>query len=271
VPDVEHTDSGRRRLRDAVEALDARVSWTRLSVIEGELAAGDRWVTCAALIADPSLLAGWAEQARAHYGRGTDPLTGAGLVLDWYLAAVALPAVGAFHLGQVLVDLDPAAVALRLGAPSSPASATALLRADPVAAGASAADLTAGLAAQLRGHAEAFLAAFGPQFRFSRRACWAAVTDQVDTAFLTAGWVSGEKDRAAAEAAAVLGADEAGSWLPGAGWSTLHQLVDVHGRSHWTRRRHGCCLLYRVPGVAPCLSCPRVGDEVRRASAARWD
>jgi hypothetical protein len=131
-------------------------------------------------------------------------------VLDWYLAAVALPAVGAFHLGDVLVDLDPTAVALRLGAPGSPSSATALLRAEPVAVGAGAAPL----AAQLRTHAEAFVAVFGPQFRFSRRACWAAVTDQVDTAFLTAGWVSGEQDRAAAEAAAVLGADEAGSWLP---------------------------------------------------------
>jgi hypothetical protein len=264
---VGHADSGRRRLRDAVATLDARVSWTRLSVTEGETPAGDRWVTCADLLTDPSLLSQWTSQARAHYGSATDPLTGAGLVLDWYLAAVALPAVGAFHLGDVLVDLDPTAVALRLGAPGSPSSATALLRAEPVAVGAGAAPL----AAQLRTHAEAFVAVFGPQFRFSRRACWAAVTDQVDTAFLTAGWVSGEQDRAAAEAAAVLGADEASSWLPGAGWSTLHQVVDVHGRSHWTRRRHGCCLLYRVPGIAPCLSCPRVGDEVRQASSASWD
>jgi len=256
------------RLADALRAVDAGVSWTHVRV-----GVDDRpdWVRCADLVREPERLRGWQQRTADAYGGGADDvdptLTAAGLVLDAYLAAVVLPAVGAFHLRRVVPDLHPAAVALRLGPPGSPVAATAVLDAEPVEGDPGPAELRE----RLRAHAAAFLAAYAPLTRFGRRTCWAAVTDAVDTAFLTAGWVSGEPGRAADESAAVLGSESADAWAPGAGGSTLHQLTDRRGRRHWTRRRHGCCFLYRMPAAAACLTCPRVSDAERAAQAADWD
>lgn len=256
--------SPRSRLDAAVDALDRAVSWAGVAVgTDGR----PGWTRCNELIDDPGRLSRWQRDTAAAYGERADAtLTAAGLVLDWYLAAVALPAVGGYHLQRVVPDLDPAAMALRAGPPGSPVAGTALLDPEPavVDAGPDA------LGGRLRAHAERFLATYAPLTRFGRRTLWAAVTDAVDTAFLTAGWVSGERERAAADAAAVLGTGD-GGWVSGAGGSTLYTLHDRAGRTHWSRRRHGCCLLYRLPDVQACLTCPRVSDAERAASAPGWD
>lgn len=258
----------RDRLAAALRALDARVSWTQVRVGVDERPG---WVRCADFVGQPDRLHRWQQQTADSFDSGSvDPtLTAAGLVLDWYLAAVVLPGVGVFHLDRIVPDLDPSALALRPGPPGSPVAATAVLTDQPVVVDAGPAGPQL-LRAQLQAHAESFLATYAPLTRFGRRTCWAAVTDAVDTAFLTAGWVSGEPDRAAEEAVAVLG-DRDEAWVPGAGGSTLHQVTDRRGRRHWTRRRHGCCFLYRLPHTAACLTCPRVSDAERVASAAGWD
>ncbi len=255
----------RDRLAAALRAVDARVSWTQVQVGVDERPG---WVRCADLASGPDRLRRWQQRTADTFDSGpVDPtLTAAGLVLDWYLAAVVLPGVGAFHLDRVVPDLDPAALALRPGPPGSPVAATAMLADQPAAVDGTAHQLRA----SLQGHAESFLATYAPLTRFGRRTCWAAVTDAVDTAFLTAGWVSGAPGRAAEEAVAVLGDNDV-AWVPGAGGSTLHQVTDRRGRRHWTRRRHGCCFLYRLPDTAACLTCPRVSDAERAASAAGWD
>lgn len=255
------------RLAGAVAGTDAKVSWLHVRVGRDDRPG---WVSCADLLGEPERLRRWQQQTADAYGvGGVDPtLTAAGLVLDWYLAPVVLPAVAAFHLRRVVPDLAPDQVALLPGPPGAPAAGVALLQPAPVAVDAE----PQRLREQLAAHAAAFLAAYAPLTRFGRRTCWAAVTDAVDTAFLTAGWVSGRPEQAAEDAASVLGVDAATGWrVPGAGGSTLHQVTDTGGRRHWTRRRHGCCFLYRIPGIDACLTCPRVSDDERAAQASGWN
>ncbi len=258
--------SGASRLAAAVADADAKISWTQLRIgVDGR--AG--WLSCADLAGDPDRLRRWQDDTADAYGNGaTDPaITAAGLVLDWYLAAVTLPAAAAFSLGRVVPDLALDRVALLPGPPGSPVAATALLSVEPATAHPDA----EAMAGQLRAHARAFLAAYAPLTRFGPRTTWAAATDAMDTAFLTAGWVSDDPGVAAADAARVLGTGPERCWRRGAGWSTLHQLTDHGGRQHWTRRRHGCCFLYRLDGVAACPTCPRVSDAERARLAVSWD
>jgi hypothetical protein len=46
--------------------------------------------------------------------------------------------------------------------------------------------------------------------------------------------------------------------------STICEVTDDRGRTHWTRRRGSCCFLYALPGVErPCASCPRISAAER--------
>ena len=196
-----------------------------------------------------------------------------------YLAAVVLPVVGVFHLDRRVVDIAPERVLLRLGAGGSPVVATAVesprfaCLADDPAGTDSDAMVVAGLdalAMWLRGatidHAERLVAAYAPTTRIGPHGLWGAVTDALDVAFMTGGWVSGDTAAAAADARLVLGERVP----PLVGGSTLHEIDDDRGRRHWTRRRWSCCFLYRVPGIEECVTCPRVSDEERRRQAAGW-
>ena len=259
---------------ESLGRLDAGVSW---AAVQASADTRPGWVRCSDLLADPDRLRAWQRSAAEAYGGGDDDgaLTGQGLVLDWYLAAVTLPAAGIFHLDRRVIDLAPERVLVRIGAPGAPVAATAVespwwagLPADP-GADATVDDVEA-LAGLLRaavvGHAERLQAAYGPTTRIGRHGLWGAVTDALDVAFMTGGWVSGDMARAAADARLVLGDGEA----PLVGGSTLHEIDDVRGRRHWTRRRWSCCFVYRAPGIGECVTCPRVSDEERRRQAAGW-
>lgn len=238
-------------------------------------------MSCAALLAEPSRLTGWQQEVADAYGGGADDgrLTGQGLVLDWYLAPVVLAAVGPFHLDRRVPDLAPELVQLLRSPAGAPAAAVALqsdrfrcLADDEarVESGAEIVDGLAALATRLRAevvtHGGRLLAAYAPTTRIGRHGLWGAVTDAVDVAFMTAGWVSADMGRAAADARLVLGAGVP----PLVGGSTLHEIVDARGRRHWTRRRYSCCFLYRAPGAGECVTCPRVSDAERAAQASSW-
>jgi hypothetical protein len=271
-------------VESSLARLDAGVSWT--SVQSGT---GPRpgWARCSDLLGDPERLRAWQRETADVYGGGDADsasgdeglLTGQGLVLDWYLAAITLPAVGAFHLDRRVVDIAPEQVLLRFGATGSTVLATAIqsprftcLADDPAAASDDAVVVEGldALAVCLRGgtigHAERLVAAYAPTTRIGPHGLWGAVTDALDVAFMTAGWVSGDMTLAAADARLVLG-DRV---PPLVGASTLHEIDDDRGRRHWTRRRWSCCFLYRVPGIEACVTCPRVSDEERRRQAAGW-
>lgn len=264
-------------IAQSLARLDAGVSWTTVTTV-----ADDRtgWVRCSALLTGPGRFLAWQREVAAAYGDGVDDaglLTGQGLVLDAYLAAVLLPAVGAFHLDRRVPDLTPALLAVRPGAPGSPVAAVAVESArfgclvdDPSAddAGAYAVGNLTALAGLLRTavleHAEALLAAYAPTTRIGRHGLWAAATDAVDVALMVGGSISRDMARARADAGLVLGP------APLVGGSTLHQITDDRGRTHWTRRRYSCCYVYRASDQTTCVTCPRVSDEDRRWQAARW-
>ncbi len=257
--------------------LDAGVSWTNVRAAVDERPG---WTRCADLLGDAEALRGWQHEAAGVFGGGDDDglLTGQGLVLDWYLTAVVLPAVGVFHLDRRVPVIAPEVVHLLRGAAGTPVAATALESAqfrclvDDPASNDSDAEVVAGLHAlawalrrALLDHAEQVVAAYAPTTRIGRHGLWGAVTDAIDVAMMTGGWVSGEPDRAAADARLVLADDE--RWVGG---STLHEIDDARGRRHWTRRRYSCCFLYRAPGAGVCVTCPRVSDDERRRQAAHW-
>jgi ferric iron reductase protein FhuF len=269
-------------IAESLTRLDAGVSWTTI-VSATDTRPG--WIRCSDLLVDPARLVGWQRDAAAAYAGDDDPLagnsgllTGQGLVLDWYLAAVVLPAVAVFHLDRRVLDPSPERLWLFSAVPGSPVAATAVtstdfscLPDDPAAREPAArvvADLPA-LATLLRthlvDHARRALQVYAPTTRIGRRGLWAAVTDAIDVAFLTGGWISQDIPRAASDAHLMLGHTP-----PLVGGSTLHQIVDERGRSHWTRRRYSCCYLYRVPRTAPCVTCPRVAEWERRRQATSW-
>ncbi|MDF2967379.1 MAG: hypothetical protein K0Q93_1157 [Nocardioidaceae bacterium] len=264
---------------DSLRQLDAGISWTSV-----QAAADSRpgWTRCSDLLAEPDRLRAWQQEtADAYGGDAVDEgrLTGQGLVLDWYLAAVTLPAVGVFHLDRRVLDVAPERVLFRLVTAGAPVVATAVestrwtgLVDDPAAGeqGAAVVDDVGDLAALLYettvGHAERLVTAYSTTTRIGSHGLWGAVTDALDVAFLSGGWVSGDMARAAADARLVLGDGRS----PLVGGSTLHQIDDARGRRHWTRRRWSCCFLYRSPGVRECVTCPRVDDDERRRQASGW-
>ncbi len=257
--------------------MDAGVSWLRVLAAAPDDRSG--WVRCSDLLADPLRLVDWQVEVADAYGGGDDNgrLTGAGLVLDWYLGAVTLPAAGIFHLDRRVPSLSPDTMLLRLGpggtvvAVALESSAFRCLVDDPATdeaalVAADLGELATGLRTEVVEHAERLLAAYAPTTRIGRHGRWGAVADALDVAFLTGGWVSGDRARAAADARLVLG-DGVGHLVGG---STLHEIVDDNGNWHWTRRRYSCCFVYRAPVGAVCVTCPRVSDEQRRHQATGW-
>ena len=158
----------------------------------------------------------------------------------------------------------PGTVAFRLAAEAYP-DAYALLDArfwclptdpaaehpDATAVGDEAA-LAAVLRAQVREHADAFLAQHPSRGRLPRRALLGAFTDGMDTGL----WLGGDPtpERLLPDAALALPAGP--SPLPA---STLHVLVDGRGRRHVDRRTLSCCYYFTInPAAGPCGTCPRI-------------
>jgi hypothetical protein len=97
-----------------------------------------------------------------------------------------------------------------------------------------------------------------------RAALWRGATDRVADGFLYAGQQLGEYERGhalAREALAVPG--------PLAGPVTVDH-VDVGEGTEPVHVRNGCCILHVVPGGVPCITCPLLDAEERRARTMEW-
>jgi hypothetical protein len=239
--------------------------WTRCSEVDAAHLAGWEAATAAAL-------PGW-------YGAGADPTTASAHVLHWYAAVAATAAAALFRHARRVPRLDRAAVAFRCPAGTLIPDATALLDdrfwclpADPDAGHPDAtvvtdeAALAAVLRAQVRAHAEDFLAGYVPSARLPRRARLGAFFDALDTGV----WRGADGTTACAgpaEAGALLA--EAALVLPGrtpefADATTLQPFHDDRDRLWVTRRRVSCCFYYRVsPDGSACSTCPRTGARER--------
>jgi hypothetical protein len=238
------------------------------------------WIGCKYALSDPDFFGWWRAMVARRLAERYAPVaeetnvpekTTAGYVLQWYLVIPSYLGGLLFHSarrvpslspGQLGFRLDPAAlreVALRPGRfwclPGDPDAGhpDAVPVPDEAALGAI-------LRRRVIAHATRFLAVYSPQVRFGRRTQWAAVTDALDRGLLLAGRSFGSPQAGAADARLVLAHGE----KPLTSASTIHQVTDEHGRTHWTRRRGSCCFLYALPGIKrPCTTCPRVSDAER--------
>ncbi|MGH3865480.1 MAG: (2Fe-2S)-binding protein [Pseudonocardiaceae bacterium] len=245
------------------------------------------WIGCDHALSDPDFFARWrvrvaqwlAEQ-HAPVAERINPvaerinvpeMATAGYVLQWYLAIPSYLGGLLFHSARRVPELSPWQLGFRL----DPAVLREVvlrpgrfwcLPGDPDAGHPDAVSVAdeAALGAVLRGqviaHATRFLAVYGPQVRLGRRTQWAAVTDALDRGLLLAGRSFGSPQVGASDARLVLAEGE----RPFTSASTICQVTDEYGRTHWTRRRGSCCFLYALPEAErPCASCPRVSDAER--------
>jgi hypothetical protein len=205
--------------------------------------------------------------------------TTGGYVLQWYLIIPSYLGALLFHSARRVPALAPQQLRFRLD--SAVLREVALrpgrfwcLPGDPDAGHPDAvpvpdaAALGRVLRDQVIAHASRFLAVYGPQVRFGRRTKWATVTDVLDSGLLLAGRSFGSLQAGASDARLVLGSSENSPgkppYKPLTSASTICELIDDRGRTHWTRRRGSCCFLYALPGVErPCASCPRLGAADR--------
>jgi hypothetical protein len=226
------------------------------------------WTRCADV--DTAHVAEWeravAAQHVREYGR-SHPTAAAAYVLGWYAGTPAMLGGAFFRLARRVPRLGRDALAFHRGREEYPDAVALLddrfwcLSGDPSAdhPGATVvaddAALAAVLRAQVRAHADAFLAGY-PSRPLPRRALLGAFTDGVDTGL----WLAGADDRLLPDAATAL----PGATLPA---STLEVLLDGRGRRHVDRRTLSCCYYFKVdPDAGPCGTCPRIprDERVRR-------
>jgi hypothetical protein len=241
---------------------------------------GSGWITCENALSDPDFFMRWraivAQQLTAKYRTAPEQTcvlgkTTGGYVLQWYLVIPSYLGGLLFHSARRVPTLAPRQLSFRLNAAElhevalRPGRFWCLLE-DPDAGHPDAvplpdeATLGAVLRHQVIAHATRFLMVYDPLVRFGRRTQWAAVTDLLDSALLLAGRSFGSPQAGASDARLVLADGE----KPLTSASTICQVTDDRGRTHWTRRRSSCCFLYALPGVErPCASCPRVSDTER--------
>jgi hypothetical protein len=231
---------------------------------------GTDWIECEKALSDSSFFARWrakaapwlTEQHAVPAEAAVPEKTTGGYVLQWYVIVPAYLGALLFHSARRVPELAPQRLRFRLD--SATLREVALrpgrfwcLPGDPDAGHP---DAVAVLRDQVIAHASRFLTIYGPQVRFGRRTKWATVTDVLDSGLLLAGRAWGSPQAGAADAALVLGSGD----KPLTSASTICEVTDDRGRTHWTRRRGSCCFLYALPGVErPCASCPRISATER--------
>lgn len=242
------------------------------------------WIECDHALSDPAFFPRWrarvARQLTEEHrdvpqnraaASGVPEKTTAGYVLQWYLIIPAYLGALLFHSARRVPALEPRRLSFRLD--SAALREVALrpgrfwcLASDPDSGHPDAVPvptetaLGAMLRQQVISHATHFLAVYGQQVRFGRRTKWATVTDVLDSGLLLAGRSFGSPQAGASDARLVLGPGEQPLTSP----STICEVTDDRGRTHWTRRRGSCCFLYALPGIErPCASCPRLLDADR--------
>lgn len=237
------------------------------------------WTTCREVIDDPAILRRWQDDT-ATYLRTESPdvplITPAAYVLGDYAAICGRLGGAVFGVDRRVPRLDPDALAFRQHPEECWPHAVALLDprfwclpGDPDAdhpAAAVVADeaaLAAILRAQVRAHAEAFLATYEPGVRLPRRHLLGVFFDGLDCG----PWSVADSPQAAlADGAHVL----PGRTVEFTGSSTLYQIVDARGREHLTRERVSCCYAYKLAEGTPCFTCPRTSLAERAERAATW-
>lgn len=265
------------RLSETVALLDTiepDMNAVRLGIPAGQGA----WNLCAAVIEDQRYVLRWqdavAEQLSQIYSTPASrvDVTAAACVLDWYAYAPGFLAGAMFHVARRVPNVSPEVLAFRRDPVEHWISGTALcddrfwcLPDDPGADDdgahvvADEAALAAIARAQVRAHADRFLASYEPGVRLPRRALMGVFFDSLDSG----PWIAEPLAPGASciESSRLL--------LPGRAEhftdrSRMYELTDLKGRTHISRRRVACCESYRIePDGAGCFDCPRTNDTRR--------
>ena len=233
------------------------------------------WVRCADV--DAEFVARWERRLDPYlierYQR-SHPMTVSGFALDFYAHIPGVLGGGAFRLARRVLRLDRSSVAFHVHDHELYPDAIALLderfwclASDPAADTEAAtvvedeAALAGILRAQVRSHADDFLARCAGGAELPRRRRLGAFFDGLDAGI----WLAGDGSAAAAEEVLATTAVV----LPGGTRefdepSSVHLLTDPRGRQHLSMRRVGCCYYYKVaPAGTVCATCPRLDDASR--------
>jgi len=204
-----------------------------------------------ALLTDPAWLAERVVDAGVRWSVDDRRVVG---TLWWYAASSTLlapPVTTLLVTGRsVDVTLKGLTVYLRADGYLGGGRSTELADADPEQLGVA-----------LREQLGAVIAPLAAVSGASARSLWAIAADSLGNWALRAGYAIGDVDRAVAGAGMV--AAGIGAVLP------TPRYVDVSGPP--TRRyvrRGSCCLVFAVPGVEKCTSCPRQTPALRLARLA---
>ncbi len=244
---------------------------------------GEGWTGLASV--DAPFMRAWeqaaAERHRVEYGN-SDPTAAAASALGWYAGIPGEVGGVCYQLARRVPRLGPESLALHRHPTELYPDGVALLDArfwclpgDPAAAHPAAtvvadeAALAAVLRAQVRAHADRFLAGHRPGARLPRRGLLGAFVDGLDVGlWLGARYAGHPRPEVPASAAAVL----PGRTAEFRDATTLYLLVDDRDREHLTRERIACCFYYRVGDAGrACFTCPRTTMAERRTRAATWE
>ncbi|GEL20589.1 (2Fe-2S)-binding protein [Pseudonocardia asaccharolytica] len=261
------------RVSAAVEGLDIRTG-------PGFAGSEPGWTRCSQV--DAAFVADWERATTAtlpgRYG-ASHPATAAAYVLHWYAAVPGLAGAALFRHARRVPRLDRDALAFHREPDNPVPNRTSLLDErfwclpDDPAAGDPAATvvpdetaLAAVLRAQVRLHADAFLAGYVPGAPLPRRARLGAFFDALDTGI----WRGADGTNRCPDPVTVAATlEEAALVLPGGtpefpGPSTVHILRDALGRTRLSRRRASCCFYFKVsPDGSACVTCPRTSAAER--------
>jgi hypothetical protein len=263
----------RAPLAETVEAIDAGNEQLRVGVGWPEDRSG--WTSCDTV--DARFVAVWEDRIATYLRRTyrqSHPMSVTGFMLDWYAAIPGVVGGACFRRSRRVPQLGPGSLAFHRPDDDPCPDAVALLDLrfwclpdDPDADHPDASvvpderTLAATLRAQVRTHADHFLAQHRGARRLPRRQRLGAFFDALDTGL----WYGGDHDvEAAGEVLRVGAVVLPGSTKEFAAASSLHILTDARGRSHLSRRRVGCCYYFHVAlDRQACTTCSRVDDAAR--------
>jgi hypothetical protein len=233
------------------------------------------WLLCCDV--DGNVVTEWerrAAESQIRYDGRTHPVTAASYVLGWYADIVTGLGATCFLLDRRVPRLGRDVVAFRRHAEDHYPDAVMLLDprfwclpGDPDAAHPDASvvpdenALAARLRAEVRAHADDFLASYRPGARLPRRDLLGAFFDGVDVGFWRDDSSTGPtiEDSIAAARAVLPGATP-----EFADRSSLYVIEDADGVEQLTRSRVSCCSYYRVSAIGEaCTTCPRTSAEER--------